>query len=538
MKEDLVEWYAKNFIDQFYEVVVPEKLNMTYLALDRWADKKGDLPAIYFESEVITFKQLQKTVNKIGNALIKQGVKPGDRVLIRMGNHPMYLALNLAIVKIGAVTVPTSTLFRERELGYIIKNCEATLAIAVPDLVPQLEAVKERNPNLKKILTVTGKYGNYECIDDLMKDESEELEAYKTTKNDLAFILYTSGTTGFPKGVPHKHAWMVAVGDPNVKFVLRMGPGDRMFTPIEMTWMWPWGYCFWWTLYAGGATCIYTGRFDPERTWSYIEKYKATHILGNPTIYRRLLRVVDAEKKYNISSLKMAFSSGETVEPELFNEWKRRTGTELYDCLGQTESHVFVCTRFGVVKPGSLGKPLPGCPVAVIREDGSLCDVDEIGYLALDRRWEALTAGYLKLEEEWSTRIKGDWYLSWDYAKVDKDGFFWYVSRADDLIKSRGYLIGPKEIEDVLAEHQAVLESAVIGVKDPEIRERIKAFIVLKEGYKPSTELANSLIEFVKQKLAPYKAPKEIEFVESLPKTVTGKIMRKELKKQEEAKAC
>ena len=301
-----------------------------------------------------------------------------------------------------------------------------------------------------------------------------------------------------------------------------------------MTWMWPWGYCFWWPLYAGAATCIYTGRFDPEKTWKYVEKYKATHILGNPTIYRRLLRVEDAEKKYDVSSLRMAFSSGETVEPELFNEWKRRIGTELYDCLGQTESHVFVSTRPGVVRPGSLGKPLPGCPVAIVREDGSLCDVDEIGYLALHKDWEALTPGYIKLEEEWASRFKGEWYLTWDYARLDRDGFFWYVSRTDDLIKSRGYLIGPKEIEDVLAEHEAVLESAVIGVRDPELRERVKAFIVLNEGYEPSEELAREIREYVRQRIAPYKAPKEIEFVEALPKTVTGKIMRKMLKKREE----
>jgi acyl-coenzyme A synthetase/AMP-(fatty) acid ligase len=309
-----------------------------------------------------------------------------------------------------------------------------------------------------------------------------------------------------------------------------------MFTPIEMTWMWPWGYCFWWVLYAGAATCLYTGRFDPERTWRYVEKYKATHILGNPTIYRRLLRVEDAEKRYDVSSLRMAFSSGETVEPELFNEWKRRIGTELYDCLGQTENCVFICTRPGIVKPGSLGKPLPGCPVTVVREDGTLCDVDEIGYLALHKDWEALTPGYIKLEEEWASRFKGEWYLTWDFARVDKDGFFWYVSRTDDLIKSRGYLIGPKEIEDVLAEHEAVLESAVVGVKDPELRERVKAFIVLNEGYEPSEELAKELRDYVRKRIAPYKAPKEIEFVDALPKSITGKIMRKLLKKQEETR--
>ncbi|MCH8022647.1 MAG: acyl-CoA synthetase [Thaumarchaeota archaeon] len=535
MKQKLLNWYSRNFMDQFYEVTLPDTFNMASLALDRWADRDdGDkLIAIYHENEAFSFARLQSMVNRMGNVLKLQGLGFGDRALVRMGNHPMYLAINLAIIKIGAVAVPTSTLFKERELEFILNNCEAKMAIVAPDLLPELEAVKNRTSDLKKILTLNGVREGFESIDNLMDHESDNLDAYTTTKDDGAFVLYTSGTTGFPKGVPHKHAWMISVGDPNVKFVLQMSRGDRMFTPIEMTWMWPWGYCFWWTLYAGGACCIYPGRFDPEKVWIYLEKYGATHLLGNPTIYRRLLRVPDEKMRHPSSSLKMAFSSGETVEPGLFNEWKRRVGTELYDCLGQTESHVFVCTRKSVLKPGSLGKPLSGCPVAVVREDGSLCDPDETGYLALEKDWVALTSGYIKQEEEWKSRIIGDWYLTWDFVKVDQDGFLWYISRTDDLIKSRGYLIGPKEVEDVLAEHESVLESAVIGVADPDQRERVKAFIVLKEGFVPSKDLAELTRNFTRKKIAPYKVPKEIEYIESLPKTVTGKTMRKTLKEGE-----
>jgi len=535
LKQKLLDWYSRNFIDQFYEVKLPDTFNMASLALDRWADRDdGDkLVAIYHEDETFSFARLQGIVNRIGNVLKGQGLGFGDRALVRMGNHPMYLAINLAIIKLGAIAVPTSTLFKERELEFILNNCEAKMAVVAPDLLPELEAVKSRTSGLKKILTLNGVQEGYESIDNLMEHERDDLDAYRTTNKDGAFVLYTSGTTGFPKGVPHTHAWMISVGDPNTKFVLHMNQGDRMFTPIEMTWMWPWGYCFWWTLYAGGSCCIYQGRFDPEKVWSYLEKYGATHILGNPTIYRRLLRVPDEKIGHPGSTLKMAFSSGETVEPGLFNEWKRRVGTELYDCLGQTESHVFVCTRQGVLKLGSLGKPLSGCPVAVVREDGSLCDPDETGYLALERDWVALTSGYIKQEEEWKSRIVGDWYLTWDFVKVDKDGFFWYISRTDDLIKSRGYLIGPKEVEDVLAEHESVLESAVIGVADPDQRERVKAFIVLKDGFVPSKDLAESTRNFTRDNIAPYKVPKEIEFIESLPKTVTGKTMRKTLKKRE-----
>ena len=534
MKSELLDWYAKHFIDQFYEVKVPLRLNMTELALDRWANRiDGDkLTAIYYEDKAISFRELQRMVNRIGNLLRREGVGLGDRILVRMGNHPMYLALNLAIIKIGAVAVPTSTLFMERELEYILSNCKANFAVVAPDIIGPIEAVKAKVLSLKKILTVTGKAEGYLCIDELMSREKLDLTAHSSLKTDLAFVLYTSGTTGFPKGVPHNHAWILAVGDPNMKFVMHLGPGDIMLTPSEMTWMWPWAYCFWWTLCSGGATGIYSGRFDPERTWSYVSKYRVTHTLGNPTIYRRMLKVTDLDR-YDKSSMKMSFSSGETVEPSLFEEWKRKTGAELYDCLGQTESHVFVCTRRGVLKPGSLGKPLPGCPVAVVREDGSLCGVDEVGHLAIDRDWEGLTRGYINLEEEWAKRFKNSWYLTWDFAKIDAEGYFWYVARTDDLIKSRGYLISPKEIEDTLAEHPAVSESAVIPVKDEDLGERIKAFIVLNKDFKSSEELSKEIKAFIRSRIAPYKVPKEIQFIESLPRTVTGKTMRKVLKERE-----
>ncbi|BBD72141.1 hypothetical protein HS1genome_0530 [Sulfodiicoccus acidiphilus] len=359
------------------------------------------------------------------------------------------------------------------------------------------------------------------------------LDAYPSNAEDTAFILYTSGTTAFPKGVEHAHRWLVALGDPNTEFVMNLRRGHRVTTPSEMTWMWPWGYCLWFPLYRGATIVIYEGRFDPQRTFSHLEKYEVTHFVGNPTIYRRMLAVDKAEEKFKLR-LEAAFSSGETLAPEVFREWKRRFGCEIYDCMGQTEMHVFCATRPGSVKLGSMGKPLPSIPVEVVREDGTPCDEGEVGYLAVRGDFKGLTKGYVNLPEEWASKFKEKWYLTGDYAYLDEDGFLWYVSRVDDLIKSRGYLISPKEVEDVLQEHPAVLESAVVGVKDPELREKVKAYVVLKEGYSPSEELAREIREFTVRKIAPFKAPKEIAFIDSLPKTVTGKVMRRVLKTQAE----
>ncbi|MDG6904952.1 MAG: acyl-CoA synthetase [Nitrososphaerota archaeon] len=507
---------------------------MTEFVLGKWANKSDDRIAILYENESISFADLSKSVNRFGNLLKQLGVKPAERVLLRMSNHPLYIALNMAVIKIGAVAVPTSTLFREREIEYILGNSEAKIAIAMPEFLPEVLEIRNAVPKLK-VLTVAGKYDSYDSVEDLAKDQSESLTAQNTSKDDLAFILYTSGTTSFPKGVPHSHKWLLALGEPNSDFVMGIHSGDRILTPSEMTWMWPWGYCIWFAMYRGASACIYSGRFDGDRTFEYLQKYKATHVAGNPTIYRRLVRVDDAEHRYDLSNLRAAFSSGETLAPELFKEWKRRFGCEIYDCLGQTELHVFCATRPGSVKLGSMGRPLPGIPVSVIDEDGEPCKPGEIGYLAVRKEFEGLTEGYLKLEEEWKKKIRGIWYLTWDHAYIDDDGYYWYISRADDLIKSRGYLIAPKEIEDVLQEHTSVLESSVIGVKDHDLRERVVAMIILREGLEPSLELASDIRKHVVQRIAPFKAPKEIIFVDAIPKTVTGKIMRKAMKEDYES---
>ncbi|MDG6939231.1 MAG: acyl-CoA synthetase [Nitrososphaerota archaeon] len=512
--------------EQHFRILPPQRMNMVSMVLDRWADKPDGVrrPAIYSEDEVITYRQLQGTVNRLGNFLLGNGVKPGDRVLVRMSNHPLYIALNMAIIKVGAVAVATSTLFRSRELRYILDNSGAKVAVTMPEFADAVEEVRREAKGLEKVFFVAGGKGP---IEEASKDESDRLLAHDTSADDLAFILYTSGTTAFPKGVPHAHRWLVAMGEPNAAVVMCTGGGDRVMTPSEMTWMWPWGYCIWYTMYSGAATCVYSGRFDPEKTIRYMEKYGVTHFVGNPTIYRRLLRIEVGGKR---PALRAAFSSGETLAPELFNEWKDRFGCEIYDCIGQTESHVFCSTRPGTVRLGSMGKPLPGIPVTVVREDGTECDENETGYLAIDKGFVGLTPGYLGLEEEWNARIRDRWYLTWDYAKVDEDGFFWYISRTDDLIKSRGYLVAPKEVEDVLQEHQAVLESAAVGLADPELRERVAAFIVLAEGRGPTEELAKEIRRHVASRVAGYKVPKEMVFVEALPKTVTGKVMRKALK--------
>jgi len=519
-----------------YQLKLPEKMNMTWWALDRWASRSDASTHLAVESPdgQLTYGQLEALVNRIGNALKREGLKTGMRVMIKLGNHPIYMALNLAVIKLGAMAVPVSTLFRERELEHIMRDCSPSFIISTREYVEQLMKVGARVRSGAKFYIVEGQDDIVPSISRLASTEDEQLEAMLVPTRTPAFILYTSGTTSFPKGVIHTHGWLIELGEPNTEFIMNLRREHRVTTPSEMTWMWPWGYAFWFTLYRGATAVVYMGRFDPERMFEHLEKYHVTHFVGNPTIFRRMLAMKGAEERYRLR-LEAAFSSGETLSPELFREWKSKFKCEIYDCMGQTEMHVFCATRPGSVKLGSMGKPLPTIPVGVIRDDGSPCNEGEVGYLSIHRSFKGLALGYLNMEEEWKSRFKGEWYITGDYAFMDADGFLWYVSRVDDLIKSRGYLISPKEVEDVLQEHPAVMEAAVIGIKDPELRERVKAFIVLREGVLPSEDLAKDIREFVSSRIAPFKAPKEVEFVDSLPKTVTGKVMRRTLRGLEES---
>ena len=286
-------------------------------------------------------------------------------------------------------------------------------------------------------------------------------------------------------------------------------------------------------LYSGATAGVHPGRFEPEKAYQYIEKYRVTHFIANPTIYRRMLLIEDAPKRWNCSSLKMGLSSGETLPPVVFKTWQGRFGCEIYDSMGQTEIHIFCCTRPGVVRGASMGQPFADAPaVTVVSQEGQPLARGEVGYLAIHGDHPGLALRYENQEDLWKSRFVGGWYLTGDTAYVDDEGFFWFMSRSDDLIKSRGYLISPKEIEDALEEHPAVLETAVVGVPDAVLGQKVKAFIVLKPGHTGSETLAENICQMVRNAIAPFKAPKDVEFVEELPKTVTGKIVRREMRRR------
>ena len=513
---------------------IPERVNIAAVTVDRQvAGGHGDRVALHFGDQRISYGELHRRVNQCGNALARIGLTRGDRFIIRAPNSPEYMIAALAGFKIGAVPIPTNSLFRAWELEHLIQNSEAKAAFMTPELMGPIEEVRPRCPTLKQVVMFGRDAAGHRTFDDLVAGAPDRLEAAATRADELAFMIYTSGTTGKPKGVEHAHRWIVGAGDPVVRVLMGLTPDDICFQPQEVSFMYSWGCAFLFPLYAGCASVVYAGRFDVNRCLDTIQKHRPTVFVAVPTIYRILLGRAGAEREYDVSSLRMGVSGGEPLPADTYREMKRRFGFEVYDAIGQSENHLFLGERPGLpVKPGSMGMPFSGHVVTILDDGGKEVPPGTVGHLVIRNDDPALTLGYRKMEERWAALNRGGWFYTGDLAYKDEDGYYWYVSRSDDLIKSRAYLISPKEVEEAAMGHPAVLEAGVVGVPDPEMGQRVKAYITLKAGHRPSPSLAEEITAQVKTVIAPYKAPKEIEFVSELPKTATGKILRRELRRE------
>lgn len=509
---------------------IPERLNMGAWLVDRHvAEGRGGKVAVFAEGRSWTFGELRELSNRFGNALEALGVGRGDHVLLRLGTTLPCMVAILGTFKVGAVPIPTSMLLREHEIEIILKNSDAVAGVSTPELVGPIEAVRSRCPAFKHLILVGG--DSELAWERLLERASPELTPAPTGSNEAAFMIYTSGTTGEPKGVEHGHRWIIGTGDPITKVMARLSPEDVCYQPQDWSFIYPLGCNFLYPFHVGASVILPTGRFDPEEAFATLERHRVTAFAAVPTIYRLMLNVPGAEHRYQLGSLRMGISAGEPLPADTWKEWQERLGVTLYDGLGQSESHIFLANRVGMpIKPGSMGKPLPGYETQILDDDGNPQPTGEAGHLVIRNNHPGLTLGYRKHPERWAEVNHGGWYYTKDFAYVDEEDYYWYVSRSDDLIKSRAYLISPKEVESAVLEHPAVLEAGVVGVPDQLIGQRVKAYVTLKPGHAVAAELAEEIKEHTRRLIAPYKAPQDVEFVTELPKTATGKILRRQLR--------
>ena len=519
---------------------IPPALNMAEAVCGRWvAEGGGGDTAIVFGTERITFEALHDRMRRCARFLLDLGIGPGDTYVIRSPNHPDYVVAVLAGLRIGAVPVLSNSLLGPKELGHVIDNSDARAILTTRDRIEAVEAVRPDCPRLEHVILFDGELPGALPFDRFLDAEPAEVERFQTGPEDRAFMLYTSGTTGPPKGIVHVHRWIVGTGDPVGNLMLKLRPGDLSWNPAEFSFMYAWGHGLMHCLYKGTAVFIHPGRFDPARAVGVIAENRITVFSTVPTAYRMILAGEDGEGEdetpaaRGLDALRLCVSSGETLPPETYREWKERFGCDIIDGLGVSELQKFCCNLDGEpIKPGSTGKTIPGYVMEMHDDDGKPVPDGEVGRVALREDCPGLFVEYRKMPERWAENHINGWYYTGDLGRFDEDGYFWYLSRKDDLIKSRGYLISPKEVEETCMEHPGVLEAGVIGLPDPEIGFRVKAYIILKPSWPPGEAMAREVRDLLRERIALYKVPKIIEFLPDLPKTSTGKIRRNALRER------
>ncbi len=518
----------------------PAKFNFAGDVLDHWASTSPSRTAIHwiddFGAEVqMSFEELRVNSKKVANILSDAGVKKGDVVLLILGRQIAWWEVMTACIRAGIVVSPGTSQLSEKDIALRVNASSAVAIVTDSTVAERVANVVEKCPSLKTKVVVDGDKDGWISYQESMLDANQDFDDAKTSLEDPAICYFTSGTTGLPKMVVHSQGYGLAHKTTG-RYWLDLAENDLHWNISDTGWAkaaWssyfgPWSQ--------GAALFVHhASGFDPKRNLEILNDYPITTMCGAPTIYRMLVQ--QDLSLYEWKTLRHCVGAGEPLNPEIIDTWREATGITIRDGYGQTES-VILCGAFPQldVKPGSMGKPAPGIDLQIIDNDGSILPSDQEGDIAVRVKPEhplGLFKGYADDGNSHQQSFKGDWYLTGDRAYQDTDGYFWFVGRADDVIISAGYRIGPFEVESALLEHDAVVESAVVSSPDEVRGEVVKAFVVLAPTVVANDELVKKLQDHVKSVTAPYKYPRKVEFVAELPKTVSGKIRRVELRNQE-----
>lgn len=504
--------------------------------MDRWGSEYPDDAALYFlnfgESRIYSFADMARLSDQTAFWLRDQGVAPQDRVLVVLGKDLAFWPIMVALNKLGAVAMPGTTQLTSKDLQYRLETSHARCAIVSPDAAEKIDA--QTTPVDIRII-VGGERTGWTTLDPFHLT-NERFSGYPTLKTDPTLIYFTSGTTGYPKMVLHNQEYPAAHAI-TARYWLGLTGNDVHWNVSDTGWAKAaWSSLFGpWMAKSAVAVDTMEGKFHPQDFLRILAGHPITSVCAPPTVYR--LVVKEDLTSWAFPALRSAVSAGEPLNPEVIELFRRATGMEIRDGYGQTETVLLIANAPGApVRPGSMGKPAREFDMAVIDSQGQPLPVGQEGDIAIrvkPTRPPGLFQGYVNDEEGTARRFIGDYYITGDRAVIDADGYYWFVGRSDDVIISSGYRIGPFEVESLLVERPEVLEAAVVSSPDPVRGEIVKAFVVLKPGVEPSPELAGQIQDHVKTQTAPYKYPRAIEFVSELPKTVSGKIRRIELRQKE-----
>ncbi|MBI4592913.1 MAG: benzoate-CoA ligase family protein [Candidatus Rokubacteria bacterium] len=510
--------------------VLPDQFNVATYFVDRnVVEGRAVAPAFHYEGRVLTYGDVQDLANRTGNALRELGVGLEDRVLVLCLDAPEFLGAFWGAIKIGAVPIPVNTLMRGQDYLYFLDDSRAAVAVVSAPLLGEAGPVLSQARYLRHVLVAGGSPGVHLSYEDWVAKASARLDAAPTSRDDTAFWLYSSGSTGFPKGAVHLHHDMVVCYETYAKQVLGIRPTDKVYSGAKLFFAYGLGNAGYFPMGAGAQSVLYPHRPAPEAVFEVLARNRPTLFFGVPTLYAAMLAVKDADKRFDLSSLRLCVSAGEALPEEIFTRWRERFGVEIIDGIGTTEIlHIFLSNRAGAVRPGSSGLPVPGYEAAIVDDEGRPVPPGEIGNLRV--KGDSTMAFYWTKHEKTKESLFGPWIQTGDKYWQDPDGYFWYAGRSDDMLKVGGIWVSPVEVEGTLIKHPAVLEAAVVGKEDSDKLVKPQAFVVLKDPAAASAALAEELKAFVKDKIAPYKYPRWIEFVPELPKTATGKIQRFKLR--------
>jgi benzoate-CoA ligase family protein len=511
---------------------VPETFNAAAYFIDRHlAEGRGSRTAIECGGERLSYEELARQVNRTGRAMRDRlGIRPAERVLLLLPDGPSFVCAFFGAIKIGAVPVPLNTLWKPADYEHVVRDSRAAAVVVSAELLPQIEKMSGSARAALAHVVVDA---------DLPQGGADDLVPERTHRDAQAFWLYSSGSTGAPKGCVHLQHDMVVCAELFGKGVLGIGPSDRTFSVAKLFFAYGLGNALYFPLAVGATTILWPGAPTAANVYRVIETHRPTLFYSVPTGYGMLLAHErapdaggDAPRDFDLSSVRLAVSAGEALPPALYERFKARFGVDIVDGIGSTEAlHMFISNRPDAIRPGSSGLIVPGYEARILDDGGAPVARGDIGNLWISG--DSVCEAYWNQPEKTMDTIHGRWLRTGDKYVQDKDGFYWYAGRSDDMLKVGGLWVSPVEVENALVAHAAVLECGVIGREDHDGLVKPAAYVVLKADVPASGELARELQQFVRDRLAEYKRPRWVEFLPELPKTATGKIQRFKLRQAE-----